>query len=128
MTDAWWAPESAALQPEGSRHEPALVDDRPDRATRRIAARRAGYCPEWTSQRPTDAGRALLMLSTKDIAPEGENEEEDGWADVGHGTLDWTGLTRALQGAGVDLFVMEHDKPADARRFAERSIAAFKGF
>ncbi|MCO6384820.1 MAG: sugar phosphate isomerase/epimerase [Vannielia sp.] len=68
----------------------------------------------------------ITTAHVKDIAPEGECEDEDGWADVGHGTMDWAGLMAALRGAGVDLFVMEHDKPSDARRFAERSIAAVK--
>ncbi|MBP0482811.1 sugar phosphate isomerase/epimerase family protein [Sagittula salina] len=70
----------------------------------------------------------LTTAHVKDIAPEGDCADEDGWADVGQGILDWKGLMAALRGAGVDLFVMEHDKPSDAKRFAERSIAAFKGY
>ena len=70
----------------------------------------------------------ITTAHVKDIAPEGECEDEDGWADVGHGTMDWAGLMNALRGAGVDLFVMEHDKPSDAKRFAERSIAAYKTY
>jgi hypothetical protein len=35
---------------------------------------------------------------------------------------------KALKGAGVDLFVMEHDKPSDFDRFATRSIAAFRAY
>ncbi len=70
----------------------------------------------------------ITSAHVKDIAPEGECEDEDGWADVGHGTMDWKSLTGALRDAGVDLFVMEHDKPSDARRFASRSIASFKTY
>ncbi|MEM8730732.1 MAG: sugar phosphate isomerase/epimerase [Pseudomonadota bacterium] len=73
-------------------------------------------------------GDRISTAHVKDIAPEGECADEDGWADVGQGTLDWAGLTAALRKAGVDLFVMEHDKPSDATRFAERSIAAFKTY
>ncbi|WP_425070257.1 sugar phosphate isomerase/epimerase family protein [Sagittula sp. S175] len=69
----------------------------------------------------------LTTAHVKDIAPAGDCVDEDGWADVGHGTLDWKGIMAALRGAGVDLFVMEHDKPSDAQRFASRSIEAFKG-
>lgn len=68
----------------------------------------------------------ITTAHVKDIAPEGEAADEDGWADVGHGTMDWATLYGALRDAGVDLFVMEHDKPSDISRFASRSIAAFK--
>ncbi|MCJ7872326.1 sugar phosphate isomerase/epimerase [Phaeobacter sp. J2-8] len=68
----------------------------------------------------------ITAAHVKDIAPEGECTDEDGWADVGHGTLDWAGLMAALRGAGVDLFVMEHDKPSDVKRFATRSIETFR--
>ena len=66
----------------------------------------------------------LIAAHVKDIAPEGTCEDEDGWADVGQGTLPWSDYMAALRGAGVDIFVMEHDNPSDDRRFAERSIAA----
>ena len=73
-------------------------------------------------------GPRISTAHVKDIAPEGECEDEDGWADVGHGTMDWKGIMAALRSVGTDLFVMEHDKPSDAKRFAQRSIAAFKEF
>jgi sugar phosphate isomerase/epimerase len=68
----------------------------------------------------------ITTAHVKDIAPEGECADEDGWADVGHGTMDWASLMKALRDTGVDLFVAEHDKPSDARRFAERSIKTIK--
>ncbi len=70
----------------------------------------------------------ITTAHVKDIAPEGECSDEDGWADVGHGTMDWKGIMATLRGIGVDLFVMEHDKPSDFERFASRSIEAFKTF
>jgi sugar phosphate isomerase/epimerase len=70
----------------------------------------------------------ITAAHVKDIARAGENTDEDGWADPGHGTMDWPALIRALRGAGVELFVMEHDKPNDATRFATRAIASFKEF
>ena len=70
----------------------------------------------------------ITATHVKDIAPEGDCLDEDGWADVGHGTLPWKEYMAALRGNGVELFVMEHDKPSDARRFAERAIASFKTF
>ncbi len=73
-----------------------------------------------------DHGARITTAHVKDIAPEGENTDEDGWADVGHGTMDWKAIMAALRGADVDLFVAEHDKPSDVTRFAERSLAAIR--
>lgn len=69
-------------------------------------------------------GSRISSAHVKDIAPRGENLAEDGWADVGHGTVDWKGLIAALKGVGCDYFVMEHDNPADDRRFASRSLVS----
>lgn len=69
-------------------------------------------------------GRRMAAVHVKDIAPDGENTAEDGWADVGHGTLDWPALMAALAGTPARLLIIEHDNPADDRRFAQRSIAA----
>ena len=71
-------------------------------------------------------GKRLTAVHLKDIAPAGENADEDGWADLGHGTVDWKALMAALKNTGVKYFVMEHDNPKDAARFAERSIATAK--
>ncbi len=70
----------------------------------------------------------ITSAHVKDIAPRGENLAEDGWADVGHGTVDWKAIMAALKAAGVKYYVMEHDNPADDRRFATRSLASAKGF
>jgi sugar phosphate isomerase/epimerase len=75
---------------------------------------------EWISA----FGKRITAVHVKDIAPAGENADEDGWADVGQGTVDWNGLLTALERSGVKYFVMEHDNPKDDRRFAERSLAA----
>ena len=70
----------------------------------------------------------ITAVHVKDIAPAGENADEDGWADVGHGTLDWPRLMAALTQTKAKNFIMEHDNPKDARRFAERSLAAAQSF
>ncbi|MBG6207181.1 sugar phosphate isomerase/epimerase [Labrenzia sp. EL_126] len=70
----------------------------------------------------------ITTAHVKDIAPEGECIDEDGWADVGYGVMDWKTLTAALRNIGVDLFVMEHDNPSDFERFASRSIETFQRF
>lgn len=78
----------------------------------------------WIAER----GDRITTAHIKDIAPEGECTDEDGWADVGFGTMDWPAIMAALRAQGVDLFVMEHDNPSDAARFAQRSIASFKEY
>lgn len=74
-------------------------------------------------QRLARHGDSLHSVHVKDIAAPGEAEDEDGWADVGHGTLDWTDFWAISQGQNP-LMVAEHDKPSDAARFARRSYEA----
>jgi sugar phosphate isomerase/epimerase len=73
------------------------------------------------------AGR-IRAVHVKDIAPAGTAADEDGWADVGHGIIDWAPVKAALDAAGVDHFVIEHDNPKDHARFAARSLAAVSGW
>jgi sugar phosphate isomerase/epimerase len=68
-------------------------------------------------------GSRVIAAHVNDRAPKGENADEDGWADAGHGTLDWPGHFSALKAAGCDLFIIKHDKPADDNRFASRALA-----
>lgn len=67
-------------------------------------------------------GDRIIAVHVKDIAPQGECQDEDGWADVGHGTVDWNQLIPALLKTGAQYYIMEHDKPNDDRRFAARSF------
>lgn len=73
-------------------------------------------------------GERISAAHVKDIAPPGQCLDEDGWADVGHGTIDWTGIWRALKATACRFFIMEHDKPNDHRRFAARSIESVRTF
>lgn len=68
----------------------------------------------------------ITTAHVKDIAPEGECLDEDGWADVGHGTMDWKTINSALRNVGVDLFVAEHDNPSDLARFSGRTIETIR--
>lgn len=70
----------------------------------------------------------LLAVHVKDRAAPGVTEDEDGWADVGHGVIDWAGLVAKLRQEDVAHFIIEHDNPSDDARFAQRSIASFKAF
>jgi sugar phosphate isomerase/epimerase len=71
-------------------------------------------------------GPRITAAHVKDIAPAGQNMDEDGWADVGHGTVDWASMLAALRAVGCQHFVMEHDNPSDHARFAKRSILALR--
>lgn len=68
----------------------------------------------------------LISVHIKDLAPEGECVDEDGWADVGYGTMDWPALMKALDNTAMQYRVMEHDNPNDHHRFASRSIETVK--
>jgi sugar phosphate isomerase/epimerase len=65
----------------------------------------------------------IEAVHVKDIAPAGQCTDEDGWADPGHGVLDWSTLVPVLKEIGVTLFIAEHDKPNDVARFARRALA-----
>jgi sugar phosphate isomerase/epimerase len=71
-------------------------------------------------------GPRITAAHVKDIAPAGQNTDEDGWADVGHGTVPWASIMAALRAVGCKHFVMEHDNPSDHARFAKRSILALR--
>lgn len=76
-----------------------------------------------------DHGDRIVAVHVKDIAPVGKNADQDGWDDVGHGTVDWKGLYRLLRDkTPAKYFVMEHDNPSDATRFARLSYASAQNF
>ena len=53
---------------------------------------RGGADPKKWMQR---YGDRVVSAHVKDIAPEGQNEDQDGWADIGTGVLDWRDLWQA---------------------------------
>lgn len=67
-------------------------------------------------------GDRLASAHVKDIAPAEQNLDEDGWADVGAGVLDWPDLWHAARAAGAGWMVVEHDNPADPAAFAKNSL------
>ena len=87
---------------------------------------RSGADPvDWVTRH----GARLSAVHVKDIATPGQNADEDGWADVGQGAVDWAYLTAQVRAAAPDaLMIMEHDKPSDATRFARNSIQAFSKY
>jgi sugar phosphate isomerase/epimerase len=69
----------------------------------------------------------LTSAHVKDIAPAGQNRDEDGWADIGSGVLDWRELWQCCRDAGARWMVVEHDKPKDPARTARASFAFLTG-
>jgi sugar phosphate isomerase/epimerase len=70
----------------------------------------------------------IPCVHVKDIAQTGQNQDEDGWADVGQGVLRWTELWKLCVACGAEIMVAEHDNPKDFDRFARVSAAAMRGF
>lgn len=79
---------------------------------------------EWIRRYAT----VLVSVHVKDQAPDGRDEDEDGWANVGSGVLLWPSLWRAAVTAGARLFVVEHDNPRLPFEFAARSYAYLSRF
>jgi sugar phosphate isomerase/epimerase len=85
---------------------------------------RGGADPKEWMQRYRDR---VVSAHVKDIAPKGQNEDQDGWADVGAGVLDWRDLWQAARAAGAKWMVVEHDKPAHPAETARASYAFISG-
>ena len=84
---------------------------------------RAGANPaEWL----TRYADRLASVHVKDIAPAGEKTDEDGWADVGTGIVDWGQLWTIAANSSATLMIAEHDKPSDFARFAKVSADAMR--
>lgn len=111
-----------AVQKDGSVPMDELLAGGPDLSWQADIAWivRSGANPlDWISRH----GSRMTAVHVKDIAIEGECRNEDGWADVGRGTMDWPGLMAAIKATPADLYVLEHDNPSDDMRFAKRSHA-----
>jgi sugar phosphate isomerase/epimerase len=55
----------------------------------------------------------VFAVHAKDNAPQGQAEDEGGFAAVGRGVLDWTAILPAAAAAGVQWYIVEHDHPRD---------------
>jgi sugar phosphate isomerase/epimerase len=116
-----------AKLPDGSSPQEQIFDGGPDLSWEADIA--------WVVRGGADAfdwidryGSKITAVHVKDIAPAGENADEDGWADLGHGTVPWKELLAALKKTSAKHFVLEHDNPKDIERLASRSMAAFKTY
>ncbi|HEL4182735.1 TPA: sugar phosphate isomerase/epimerase family protein [Stenotrophomonas maltophilia] len=55
----------------------------------------------------------VFAVHAKDNAPKGQAQDEDGFAAVGQGVLDWNAILPAAAAAGVHWYIIEHDQPRD---------------
>ncbi len=70
-------------------------------------------------------GDRITSAHVKDIAPKGQNVDQDGWCDVGKGTVKWPEIFKVLREETNCLtYVMEHDNPKDLAAWAKASIKA----
>ena len=80
---------------------------------------RAGANPSSWLKRYADR---LLAVHVKDTVPQGQNADQDGWADVGAGTIDWKRYREEALAAGAKWLVVEHDKPRDPKGSVKASL------
>lgn len=71
---------------------------------------RAGYDP--AALLGKFRGR-VFAVHAKDNAPAGQAKDEDGFAAVGKGVLNWNAILPAAASAGVQWYIIEHDHPLD---------------
>lgn len=55
----------------------------------------------------------VYAVHAKDNAPSGQAKEEDGFAALGKGVLNWNAILPAAASAGVQWYIIEHDHPLD---------------
>ncbi|MEI2429935.1 sugar phosphate isomerase/epimerase [Lysobacter yananisis] len=55
----------------------------------------------------------VFAVHAKDNAPQGQAKDEDGFAALGQGVLDWNAILPAAERAGVRWYILEHDHPLD---------------
>lgn len=106
---------------DGAMPMEAILDGGPDLAFEfdvAWAARAGADAENWITQ----FADRIVAAHVKDIAEPGQKAEEDGWDDVGEGTMDWGSCLAKLDAAGCQIFVAEHDNPSDDKRFATRSF------
>lgn len=66
-------------------------------------------------------GSRIAAVHAKDLAPEGQAVDEDGWTILGQGLLPWAELATAVR-AHTELIVFEHDNPKDAEACLRGSL------
>jgi sugar phosphate isomerase/epimerase len=72
--------------------------------------------------------KRIISIHLKDRAKKGENTDQDGWADVGHGVMPWVSTIKSIKASSAKYFIVEHDNPSDHTRFAKNAIASARKF
>src|SRR5690606_26350236 len=65
----------------------------------------------------------VFAVHAKDNAPDGQAQDEQGFAAVGQGVLDWKAILPAAADAGVQWYIIEHDLPLDPATGVEAGAA-----
>ena len=99
-----------------------LISDKPRKGDFQIAP-----LPGNSKPRMTRMARMENFLNIVSGTPQQENLVDDGWTDVGAGTIDWKALWPAIAGTGATLLVLEHDNPSDWRSYAAHSYEYVAG-
>lgn len=63
----------------------------------------------------------ITAIQLKDTAPAGTLDDESGWRACGDGVVDWKVLWPLFRTTPSQYLVVEHDRPVDWRRTAQRS-------
>jgi len=65
----------------------------------------------------------VFAVHAKDNAPPGQGKEEDGFAALGKGVLNWNAILPAAASAGVQWYIIEHDHPLDPAAVVQTGAA-----
>ncbi len=65
----------------------------------------------------------VFAVHAKDNAPPGQGKDEDGFAALGQGVLDWNKILPAAARAGVRWYIIEHDHPLDPAAVVQAGAA-----
>jgi len=79
----------------------------------------------------TARAERITAVHLKDVAADDSptTPDEEGWADPGHGSMDWAALLAALRSSKRPRhWIVEHDAPSDLDRFARRAMASWRGW
>lgn len=113
--------------PDGSIPMQLLLDNAPDMQWEIDIGWvvRAGLDSSWWMQ---EYANRISAIHLKDVAAVGECANEDGWADVGFGIIDWPQILNDIKNTSARHYIVEHDNPSNLKRFAENSYTAIQGW
>jgi sugar phosphate isomerase/epimerase len=72
-------------------------------------------------------GGRCQRVHCKDVAAEGQGQDEMGFAAVGQGVLEWNALLPAAKAAGAEWYIVEHDLPKQPLANIRQSFEFLRG-